>query len=802
MYKDIWQIVFAVIVSVYGTVIGWRIFRKDQDIDNEDALAWSMGLNILLLGAIAVCLSLVKAFSLWLVFAIHAATVTMFGSIKKVFWGQNADRKLQAKGKMSYVETAAISVILLVAAVLYLTFPSYYMWSGRDYGLYIVNAVHTAETGGSFYDRDEFLSDNYDELSEIVQLGYPALFSSYEDGISDDPGAINAQFLPMYWCLLAVGYSLAGMWGLFRTSAVITLVTLFVFYIFVKRMSNWKAASAATLLLAICPAQVWGARITQSEQLAQLVFVLAASLFAYGWKNQKNNAVYLAAAVVGAGCFCRMDNYILGLGLLCMAIYAVLWRKEQNRVMRNAVIQYLIWGAVSLTYGFRVHYHYYREHWDRGVLKWLVLGNAVLAVLYLILLLAKRKVSINPIEKICRSRVLSGLFMLLLTVFFVLLWVQPLFQGAETEASALQQYCWYISPVTLIFSLYGLWGYIVAAREKFKQEVEPHLLFIGTGLISTMLYSVRPSITMDHFWMSRRFLPVNFPFLILFGIYGVWRLWESRGRFRIVTKCIALCSFALIFVYVAKRDGVIWNRTAYDGISACYDAVADALPDDTLILTDNEGSAAILRYIYHKNIYLMSEKCDAEVLERYLSKHEKICYVGDIAGIGAQWGLNVTKCSEGSIYAMAPEESYGYYPVSWREYRRAMNVYEITASGNEHTPIDIMNSLYLNENSVRDGESIIMNGMGICFFGPYYTLTPGEYELQLEISATETADEILGTLELVLNENVESSYTVANSNEIMSIPISIKEEGSVVQVRFVKMTEEETVCRSVKLVRK
>lgn len=802
MYKDVWQIACAVIAIVYGTVIGWRIFKKDQDIDNEDALAWSMGLNILLLGAIAVCLSLVKAFSIWSVFAVHAVTVTILGCAQKVFWKQNANGKIQRKGKMNYAKTTVISVVLLVAAILYLAFPSYYMWSGRDYGLYIVNAVHTAETGGSLYDRDEFLSDNYDELSEIVQLGYPALFSSYEDGISDDPGDMNAQFLPMYWCLLAVGYSLAGIAGLIRMSAVITLITLFVFFVFVKQMSNWKAASAATLLLAICPAQVWGARITQSEQLAQLVFILAASLFAYGWKNRKNNAVYLAAAVVGAGCFCRMDNYILGLGLLCMAIYAVLWSREQNWVMRNAVIQYLIWGVISLAYGFRVHYHYYREHWDRGVLKWLVLGNAALAALYLILLLAKKKESTNPIEKICRSKVLSGSFILLLAIFFGVLWVQPLFQGAETVASALQQYCWYISPVTLIFFLYGLWRYIVADREKFKQEVEPHLMFIGTGLISTMLYSVSPSITMDHFWMSRRFLPVNFPFLILFGIYGVWRLWESRDRIRIAAKCVALCSFALILIYVAKRDGIIWNKAAYDGISACYDAVADALPDDTLILTDNEGSAAILRYIYHKNIYLMSEKCDAEVLERYLSKHEKICYAGDIAGIGALWGLNVTKCSEGGIYAMAPEESYGYYPTSWKEYRRTMNVYEITASGDEYSPLDIMNSLYLNEDSVREGESIIMNGMGNCFFGPYYTLTPGEYELQIEISAPEMNDEILGTLELVFDENVESSYTVANSGEIMNIPFSVKDEGRVWQIRFVKTTGEEAVCQSVKLVRK
>lgn len=819
MDKDIWQIVAFLIVFLYGTIIGNRIFRKDENAGKENALAWSLGLNVLLLGTISMCLSLIGFYSAVMTFLLHTVIVTIAATIKKVWTKanisqlnvendtkQNDTKQKDTEGMMRYLPTAVIGIILIAATVLYFVFPTYYMWSGRDYGLYIVNAVHTAETGSSLYDRDEFIEENYEELSDIVSLGYPALFSSYEDGVSEHPGDINAQFLPMYWCLLAIGYSLAGMTGLFHTTAIITLVALFVYYAFVKWMSNWKVASAATLLLAICPAQLWGARITQSEQLAQLVFLLMAAFFAYGWREQKNNYIYLATAVLGIGCFCRLDNYILGLGLICMAIYTVLWNRKYCKVMRNAVIQYVIWAAVSLFYGFAVHYHYYAEHWDKAVLKQLVLGNIALILIYAVLLLIKRKESQNLVENICGNKIADKVVLILLAAFFAVLFVTPYLKGEEYQPGALEQYGWYICPVTFVFFVYGLWRYITGDREKYEKQVEPQLLFIGIGLISTMLYSVRPSITMDHYWMSRRFLPVNFPFLILFGMYGIWMLWENRSRFAIAFKAAAVVCVAVIFAYVGKHDKILMQGSSYAGILECYDDVAATLPDDTLILTDNEGSASILRYIYHKNIYLINSGCGAEALQQYLEKNDKLCYVGDIAGLGPQWGLTVTKTAEGSIHALAPESCYNYYPVSWQEYSRKMNVYEVTASGDEHSPVNIIDSLNLCDNSVRDGETIVMNGTGNSFFGPYYELAPGAYELQLKItSAAVNAGEELGTLELVVNEEVVDTYPVYNSDEVQQMEFEIAndaKEEHIVQFRFVKSVEEEAVCESVMLVRK
>lgn len=179
--------------------------------------------------------------------------------------------------------------------------------------------------------------------------------------------------------------NLAGLEGLVRITALLSLLTLSVFYFFLKHFVGNRAAVAGTLLLAICPAQIWGARITQSEQMAQLLFVLAAFFFSLGWEKNKNALLYLAATILGIGSFCRMDNYVLGLGMICMGIYAALFNRQKKKAVFWCVIQYLIWFIVTLAYMFFVHPGYFLDHWERDVLRNVVYGNIAFFIIYYVI---------------------------------------------------------------------------------------------------------------------------------------------------------------------------------------------------------------------------------------------------------------------------------------------------------------------------------------------------------------------------------------------------------------------------------
>lgn len=797
MQWSVYKIIFTIITLAYGIEVESIILKKNR-IRSDLALAWSLGLNILLLGIAAMILSLFGLFSLYGTLAVYLSVNTLAGGI---FWKLQKNNNHQAnsiKGKKNYAEVVAISVILTVSAVIYLAFPTNYLWSGRDYGLYIVNAVHTAETGSSIYETDTFLTENYEELKDVVEIGYPALYSSYDDGISDDPGKINAQFLPLYWCLLAFGYSLAGMAGLLRTTAVITVITLYMYYIFVKNLSNWKLASVATFLLAMCPAEIWGARITQSEQLAQLIFILMASLFSYGWSEKKNIYIYMAIAVVGVGCFCRIDNYILGLGILCMAIYTVLWNRSQYQVMRNAAVQYGVWFIISLIYGFLVHYHYYWEHWRKGVLKWLVLANIALFVLYIILLWVNKKEYTNAVESVCKNHKTKNILVLL--VFICYIYVIMRAKLAGDTPSALQQYSWYICPLTFIFAIFGVGRFVSTENNEYDAMIEPYLLFIGIGSISTILYSVKPSIVMDHFWMSRRFVPVNFPFLIFFGIYGVWKLWDEKNQYKKICKTIGISCICIIFLYVGYRDKVILNRAAYEGYAEGYQNLQKVLPDQTLILTESKGTAAVLRYIYHKNVYMVKEDMSRDSIYQYLKNHDGVYYVGNLAGLGAQCGVDVKEIYEGAVTAVAPENPMERYPVSWNDVGQEMDLFYITKDEDHTDSIDLLHTIYLMNGTVRVDDKIVLENQGYSFFGPYYKLEQGHYELELQIENISEQDVVtLGTMEIVANEEVKNSYVITNQEESWKIPVDIDDSEAIMQFRFAKQMDQEIIIDQLKL---
>ena len=162
-------------------------------------------------------------------------------------------------------------VILLAAAVLYFCFPTTYLSGGRDPGLYLINAVHISETGAFQYVPDAYMAEHYAELAGVARLDYPALYSAFEYGISSDPGQVVPQFLPVLPSMLAVGYDLAGIAGAIRVNGITGLLCLAALYALVRPMYGPRVAVLAAALTLVNPAQLWGARITQTELLCQLL---------------------------------------------------------------------------------------------------------------------------------------------------------------------------------------------------------------------------------------------------------------------------------------------------------------------------------------------------------------------------------------------------------------------------------------------------------------------------------------------------------------------------------------------------
>ena len=721
-----------------------------------------------------------------------------------IFIQRNAYKKIELKEVLCGKLEKPLIVILILAGVLYLSFPTYYMWSGRDYGIYVIHAMHTAQTGKIVYEADQWLNENYEQLDEVIEIGYPAFYSSYEEGLSEEPGDINPQFLPLYWCLLAVGYNLAGIEGLVRITAFLSLITLSVFYFFLKHFAGNKAAVAGTLLLAICPAQIWGARITQSEQMAQLLFVLTAFLFALGWEKNKNALLYLATAILGIGSFCRMDNYVLGLGIICMGIYATLFSKQKKRAVFWCVIQYLIWFVVTLAYMYFIHPGYFWDHWERDVLRNVVYGNAAFFIVYFVVWIICRLKKMEWSGFICglsKSKK-TGIVVFSLAIFYILLFyfARPLL-SEHKFADSLRQYSFYFSPILLLFIAVGA-GKILRASdgEEFARKVEPLFLFLGMGMISVLLYTYRPSITMDHFFMSRRWIPVNFPIFFFLAVTGFFWLFDKRKdkkAFFYLKQGILLLCGSLTLIYMIDKDRILMKEPAYKGIEEDYAEIVDNLPQDGVILTNQAGIAGMLRYGYNQAIYLLKEDLDADQLADYMKAGNRVYYMGNLYTSDISWRTDGELIYSGLINGNSPESSMGYYPKEIQESREAVNLYSLIPKEGNYR--NLIPAVQVFDESIREQDKIKLSGTGCIFYGPYIELPAGNYELYIRMESGVLSKGKIGTMEIVVDEEVIYAEAVELSDTQVCLSFEVPDEGGILQTRFIKNCEEDAECLMLRL---
>jgi len=784
------------IIFICGVLLTYSNFKNRYgELSHQENLAVSFGCNTVILAVCAMLLAFVGAFRLrYLMLSYLFICGGLF-----IFVQRNAYKKIGLKEVLCGKLEKPLLVILILAGVLYLSFPTYYMWSGRDYGIYVIHAMHTAQTGKIVYEADQWLNENYEQLDEVIEIGYPAFYSSYEAGLSEKPGEINPQFLPLYWCLLAIGYNLAGIEGLVRITAFLSLITLSVFYFFLKHFAGNKAAVAGTLLLVICPAQIWGARITQSEQMAQLLFVLTAFLFALGWEKNKNALLYLATAILGIGSFCRMDNYVLGLGIICMGIYAALFNRQKKKAVFWCVIQYFIWFVVTLVYMYLVHPGYFLDHWERNVLRNVVYGNAAFFTIYFVVWIICRLKKMEWSGFICglsKSKK-TGIVVFSLALFYILLFyfVRPLLSDHKF-ADSLRQYSFYFSPVLLLFVAVGA-GKILRAfdREEFERKVEPLFLFLGMGMISVLLYTYRPSITMDHFFMSRRWIPVNFPLFFFVAVVGFFYLYDMRINKKAVfylKQGTLFLAGGLILAYMIYHGGILMREPAYGGIEEDYIETVNNLPQDGVILTNQAGIAGMLRYGYDQAVYLLDEDINTGQLSDYMEAGNKVYYMGNLYASDVSWETDGELIYSGQISGNAPECSMGYYPKEIQKSKEDVELYSLVLKDENYR--DLIPAVMVFDESLRGQDGIKLSGTGCVFYGPYINLPAGDYELYIQIKSEEIFEGEIGTIEIVVDEEVTCSEDIRQSDTPICIPFELTSEEGILQTRFIKTCEEDAEC--------
>ncbi|MGB8022300.1 MAG: hypothetical protein WCF04_13805 [Candidatus Nanopelagicales bacterium] len=143
---------------------------------------------------------------------------------------------------------------------------------------------------------------------------------------------------------------------------------------------------------------------------------------------------------------------------------------------------------------------------------------------------------------------------------------------------------WYLGWPTVLISGAGLVAMIHAAVTQRRADLA--LFVVATGA-PALLYMLRPSITPDHVWAMRRFLPVVLPAVLLVATWALMTLHSSGTRRWAGSVSAALAAVVLIHPVLGWRQLLL--TAEHGGRLAEVQAVCDVVGSSHVVSVRTEG---------------------------------------------------------------------------------------------------------------------------------------------------------------------------------------------------------------------
>jgi len=494
---------------------------------------------------------------------------------------------------------AALAIGLILAAGLYLGFPTESIYGARDEGVYASHAIYLAHHGRLEvpYAWPADLRDTF----APYWIGFPGFYKAQD--------SMTAQFGHLFPVWLAQAFATLGAPGLFRLNAVFAWLALGIFFGLCRLLVGRAAAVVATLFLAFNPSQLWMARITLSEVFAQLFIWSGLLVFLQAVKARNLGLARWAGAFFGLSAFVRFDGFlVLPLLFLAHAVFTLLsagGSQPQDSAAASSTPS-AVWGAVyqtalpvcalALMYYASFSLPYFREV-SQFYLRPLVEATVAGGVVLLLALLVARTSAAQRLVPLLTSHVVFGcIAALVVALAAYAYWLRP---GAAVKSNL--SYVWpgyyfdrtrdygrdslvnlarYLSPpvvwVAVAGWVFSLWGLLRRADDRWRAL----LLVLSAG--GTFLYIWSPGTFPDHFWAIRRFVPIVVPAFVLFAAVGMQAVLVRLGR--PWSPLVAAVTLVFLSVWTIQAGSLIFTFTEDAGYYRQLQELAEKLPADEWIV--------------------------------------------------------------------------------------------------------------------------------------------------------------------------------------------------------------------------
>jgi 4-amino-4-deoxy-L-arabinose transferase-like glycosyltransferase len=424
--------------------------------------------------------------------------------------------------------------------------------------------------------------------------------------LNDKEPHVYAQGMHLLPAFLGLSGRIAGEELMLRVSPFFGMTALLAVYGFARLLVRPRWAALATAVLAVSLPLIYFSRDTYTEPLA-LTFTFGALSLLWVAQKQKNLWLWLLAGLVtGAGVLTRIDAYLTIAGIVFFAAIMVVLaaRRDRATALKQAGVlaagitlpSFLGWLDVSL-----LSPGYYDS--VKSLLKLELLAIAIVAAAGVVAtVIAWRTRVLVALDKATRRWRGTAIVVLIVLIAAGLasrpLWYTAVTSNQNPVVAEIQQrmgdpiekrsyaeqsvnwVVWYIGP---LFALLGVVGVALAAKWSMARRDLLLVASVAVVLVTSLVYLVKPSITADQIWASRRLLPVILPGLLVFGAVALDRMhsrYFNKHRYEWIVVGGITCALVIMPLLVSKPFLRMRELTQLASIQA----VCQAVPKNGVVL--------------------------------------------------------------------------------------------------------------------------------------------------------------------------------------------------------------------------
>ena len=367
----------------------------------------------------------------------------------------------------------------------------------------------------------------------------PAVIAT-STGMKQRGGHLEFDLSHMLSAILAEAQNLGGNRLMFAAVPILSGFALLAFYrLAVRLLQQPVAALGATATLALIMPQVAFSRDSTTEIPIQVLLFTALWILCDRRTLRAPRLAFVAGLLLGLVQAMHVDGLVFIIGL--PVVYAITWL-HTNRAGRQHLKHGILWSAIGVGVGVLLALLDLLR-WDRYYLSVVHKNVANLAIVVILAVGASfglvaliRRTGLFGVFQRARgvvAYVAGGLVVIAgIGAWFVRPHIQHVHAGANVMVGFVQRInglpidptrryaelsvrwmSWYVGPITVTLAIIGATGLAIAlVRGSLRFPVR-----IATFMLAppALLYTLRPSITPDQIWATRRFLPAVFPVLIL-----------------------------------------------------------------------------------------------------------------------------------------------------------------------------------------------------------------------------------------------------------------------------------------------